>query len=61
MTDEERKATLAFIEKYTAANTVSKEAARATMIKEGIYTPDGKLRVEFGGETEKPRKGKGAA
>lgn len=31
----------------------SKEAARAALIREGIYTTKGKLRVEFGGKGKK--------
>ncbi len=33
----------------------SKKAARDTLIKEGIYTTKGKLRVEFGGFSKKVR------
>ncbi len=33
----------------------SKKAARETLIKEGIYTTKGKLRVEFGGGSKKAR------
>jgi hypothetical protein len=38
------------IKEETARATASKKVARATLIKEGIYTNKGKLRVEFGGE-----------
>ena len=37
------------IEEGTTRALVSKKVARATLIKEGIYTAKGKLRVEFGG------------
>jgi hypothetical protein len=60
MTDAERKATKAFIERYTTANTQTREAALQTMIREEIYTPDGHLRPEFGGRVSKKRKGKEA-
>lgn len=50
MTDEKRRAAIKrLIAKRTAANTSSKAAAREALIKEGIYTQDGKLRVIFGG------------
>jgi len=37
---------------YTAANTTSPQVARAALIREGIYTEDGKLRREYGGPGE---------
>jgi hypothetical protein len=40
---------LAAIAQETARALSSKEAARETLIKEGIYTAKGKLRAEFGG------------
>ena len=49
---------LKILEEQTKRNTVSKKAARASLIGEGIYTKKGKLRVEFGGE---PKKGSVAA
>lgn len=50
MTDEKRRAAIKrLIAKRTAANTSSKAAAREALIKEGIYTQDGKLRASFGG------------
>lgn len=59
MTDEKRHAALlAYIEEYTAANTATKADARATLIREGIYTEDGELEPEFGGP---PKKAKTAA
>lgn len=39
----------------TARALSSQKAARATLIKEGIYTKKGKLRAEFGGEEVKER------
>lgn len=44
------------IEAETERALVSKEAARELLIREGIYTTDGKLRPEFGGETRKKAK-----
>lgn len=59
MTDAQRRLAIqSLIAKHTAANTVSKAVARESLIKEGIYTQKGKLRVEFGGE---PKKAKTAA
>lgn len=37
------------IREYTKEHTKSPEAARAALIREGIYTPDGQLMPEFGG------------
>jgi hypothetical protein len=41
------------IEDGTARASVSKQVARATLIKEGIYTTKGNLRAEFGGKAGK--------
>ncbi|MFY9350541.1 MAG: hypothetical protein WBL20_04380 [Sphingobium sp.] len=43
------------ITEQTEEAMVSKKAARAVLIKEGIYTAKGKLRVEFGGPSKKDR------
>ncbi|MFM2273155.1 MAG: hypothetical protein RL702_2220 [Pseudomonadota bacterium] len=43
------------IAKETARAVVSKKTARDTLIKEGIYTTKGKLRVEFGGQRKKAK------
>lgn len=37
------------IEEYTKRATVDKETARKTLIKEGVYSEEGKLRKEYGG------------
>lgn len=51
MTKTDRhRAILALIERYTAVNTVSPEAARSALIREGIYTKKGTLRAEYGGK-----------
>lgn len=44
------------IKDYTAKNTKTPEAARAALIREGIYTADGKLMPEFGGPRGKKTK-----
>lgn len=54
MTDAQRRAAiLKIIEERTEQMTVSQKAARDALIKEGIYTQRGELRVEFGGGTKK--------
>ena len=37
-------------EAFTKRHTVSREAALAILVEEGIYTPDGKLTKNYGGE-----------
>jgi len=55
MTQAQRNAAIKqLIKDYTRKNTKTPEAARAALIKEGIYTRDGKLMPEFGGP--KPKK-----
>lgn len=50
MTLEQRnKAILEVLAEQTKAKTSSPAAARAALIKEGIYTPKGNLRAKFGG------------
>lgn len=50
MTDAERNnAIKTLIRSYTARMTVSRETARSALIREGIYTPKGNLKAEFGG------------
>lgn len=54
MTDVQRRAAIqALIKRHTAANTTSRAVARTSLIKEGIYTKKGALRVEFGGAGKK--------
>lgn len=54
MTIEQRNAAiLKALAEQTRRNTVSKEAARAALISEGIYTKDGELRPKFGGPRKK--------
>ena len=52
---ERNKKILAAIAKETKRATASKEIARATLIREGIYTRSGKLRPEYGGEGKKKK------
>ncbi len=54
MTQEQRNSAIKkLIRDYTAKNTKSPQAARAALIKEGIYTQEGKLMPEFGGPARK--------
>lgn len=56
MTDAKRlKAIKEIIAEHTAAHTGSKQIARKTLIKEGIYSKSGKLRVEYGGRSSKKK------
>lgn len=57
MTQAERNdAITKLIKERTDKTTVSRKVARETLIKEGIYTKEGKLRVEYGGSGKKPTK-----
>lgn len=59
MTNEERRAKVVkALDDYTTANTASPQAARAALIKEGIYTTDGQLRPEYGGPEIKHGEGR---
>jgi hypothetical protein len=53
---QRNKKILKAIEAQTKRGLASKKAARETLIKEGIYTAKGKLRVEFGGSSGKKEK-----
>jgi hypothetical protein len=53
--DQRNQKILEAIAKETARAVSSKKVARETLINEGIYTVRGKLRVEFGGDSKKPR------
>jgi hypothetical protein len=54
MTSEAQRAAIKkMIERHTKAVAASKEVARASLIKEGIYTRDGKLAPSYGGKKKK--------
>ncbi len=56
MTNVERnQAIRALIRDYTTRNTENRETARTALIKEGIYTSKGNLKVEFGGRGGKKK------
>ena len=55
MTSNERiSAIRRAIAKQTVANTATRATARKVLIAEGIYSNDGKLTVNYGGQT-RPR------
>lgn len=50
MTNSERnQAIRTLIRDYTTRITENRETARSALIKEGIYTPKGNLKAQFGG------------
>lgn len=54
MTDDKRRmAVIALIRKHTDNVTTSVEAARKSLIDEGIYNEEGALTAEFGGRRRK--------
>jgi hypothetical protein len=56
MTEAQRTARFKELaERHTAKHIVSKKAARDLLISEGIYTKDGKISPEYGGEARPKR------
>jgi hypothetical protein len=56
MTHSERNSAIkSLIKDHTARVTVSKEAARASLIASGIYTKSGELHPSLGGPSGKAR------
>ena len=54
MTHEQRnEKIIRAIEEATAKALVSKKKAREALVSDGIYTTEGKLRAEFGGNANK--------
>jgi hypothetical protein len=47
MTDEKRQAIRNAIKRQTAANTASRQAARAALVRMEIYTKDGEVAPEY--------------
>lgn len=43
---------LELIDRHTRESIISVEVARETLISEGIYTEDGKLHPDFGGDPQ---------
>lgn len=59
MTQAQRNSAIKqLIRDYTKKHTKTPEAARAALIKEGIYTKEGQLMPQFGGP--KPKKSQAA-
>ncbi len=50
MNEKQYKDILKAIRSYTAKNTKTPEAARAALIRTGIYTKTGRLAKKYGGE-----------
>jgi hypothetical protein len=51
MTAEAQRAAIKkMIDDHTRDVTTSKEKARQSLIREGFYTPDGKLTEQYGGK-----------
>lgn len=49
-TEKQRKAIIEALRQQTEIDTRSKEAALASLIRQGFLTPDGRLAPEYGGE-----------
>lgn len=47
MTDQKREAIRKAIRQQTAANTASPNAARAALVRMGLFTRDGKVAVDY--------------
>ena len=47
MTDQKRDAIRRAIRNQTAANTASPEAARAALVRMGLYTKEGQVAAEY--------------
>jgi len=59
MTETQRRAEIGkLLAKHAKESTVSREVARQTLIREGIYTRKGELRAEFGGPGNKAKRAK---
>ena len=52
MTSQKRTAIKNLIERQTRLKTASKEVAREFLVREGMYTKDGRLSVHFGGSAD---------
>lgn len=49
MTEKKREAVRKLIARHTRLTTVDKETARASLVRDGIYTQDGRLAPEYRG------------
>lgn len=48
-----RTSILSLIRRHTVAHSGSQKAAREALVKEGIYTAEGELEIEYGGDIKK--------
>lgn len=56
LSDEVRDTLKKLIRQHTARNTTSAEVARESLIRRGVYTAQGKLTPEYGGDPKsKPK------
>ena len=55
MTQAQRAAIRDALSRWTEEATVTKEAAREHLIREGFYTSDGKLTPPYGGKADDDR------
>ncbi len=53
MNETQRQAIKKVIERHTQVNTVSRTAARAALVREGIHSLSGRLTPEYGGQPKK--------
>ena len=53
MTSERKEKALKALEAYTHKITKTKSSARKALVREGIYTHEGKLTAEYGGPKTK--------
>lgn len=53
MTSERKEKALRALEAYTRKITRTKSSARNALVREGIYTREGKLTAEYGGPKTK--------
>lgn len=55
--DETREEIRRLLREHTARNTASRKAARDALVRRGIYTADGRLTPEYGGDAQGDREG----
>lgn len=51
MNDKQRETLKVILRDHARRNTINVETARRSLIDEGVYTEDGKLAPEYGGES----------
>ena len=60
LSDDARREIRNLIRAHTAQNTKSPEAAQASLVRRGVYTTQGDLTPEYGGEPKDKAGGKKA-